>query len=548
MANVQPPVIQPWDPHTPNEDIIKAIRHDASSEYQRYIPDEIKADVSATLKQLNNYKPAMNEFISAIVNKIGLTIARNNSWSNPLARYKKGLVENGDTVEELQVGLLETYAFDPRREYGEKANFGKHIPDVQSSYHTINSERQIPLTIQRSTIQRAFTSPDGLAQFITKLMEAPSTKDNLDEYLLMTSLFATYEEADGFFKVNVPDIQDRNSTGDDARMGLRIMREYAETLPFLSTRYNAARMPVHAEPEDLILITTPQFKSGLDVNALAAIFNTSYAEVPYRTHVIPQEHIGIEGVGGILTTSDFFQVYDTYFDTDTMNNPAGRYYNTFLNHDQIISASRFVPAIAFTTGEGTVIEIVDTPVTGVNDITIVDSNGVTVSADAVKRGGSYIVTAGAESEGDNTATELALSGKESNFTYLAQTGPFHVSIDEKATQLVITATAEDDPSFVKTRTLAVVGDRVDFWPNPGVAEDEDENGLIEVTPKAPTFADNTITVPNSDKVEYKDGATTVNGTTVTVPAEGSKTIAATAKAGYEIKSGATASWTFNHVA
>lgn len=546
MANVQPPVIQPWDPHTSNEDIIKAIRHDASSQYQRYIPDEIKADVDETLRQLNNYKPLMNEFISAIVNKIGLTIARNNSWSNPLARYKKGLVANGDTVEELQVGLLETYAFDPRREYGEKANFGKHIPDVQSAYHTINSERQIPLTIQRSTIQRAFTSPDGLSQFITKLMEAPSTKDNWDEFLLMTSLFSKYDQLDGFFKSHVSDIESHDSTADDSRGVLRIMREFAETLPILSTRYNAAGMPVHANPEDLILITTPAFKSGLDVNGLAAMFNVSYGEVPYKTHTIPQEYIGIDGVGGILTTSDFFQVYDTYFDTDTMNNPAGRSYNTFLNHDQIISASRFVPAIAFTTGEGTVITISDKPVTGVNDIVIKDRTGATVTGNNIERGEYYIVEGGAITEGENTATVLTLDGKESNFTYLDNKGPFHVSIDEKAKTLVITSRSEDAPEFSKTRTLTVVGTEVSFWP-PEVKDDADKDGLVEVTPKAPTFADNVITVPNSDKVEYKDGSTVVNGTTVPVTT-GTKTITATAKTGYEIKSGATASWPFTHVA
>lgn len=546
MANVQPPVIVPWDPNTNNADIIKAIRHDASSEYQRYIPDEIKADVSATLKQLNNYKPAMNEFISAIVNKIGLTIARNNSWSNPLARYKKGLVENGDTVEELQVGLLETYAFDQRREYGEKANFGKHIPDVQSSYHTINSERQIPLTIQRSTIQRAFTSQDGLAQFITQLMQAPSTKDNLDEFLLMCSLFPLYEENDGFFKVHISDIESHDSTPDDSRGTLRLMREFAETLPFLSTRYNAAGMPVHANPEDMILITTPQFKSGLDVNGLAAMFNVSYGEVPYKTHVIPQENIGIPGVGGILTTSDFFQVYDTYFDTDTMNNPAGRSYNTFLNHDQIISASRFVPAIAFTTGEGTVINIQETPVTGVNDIVITDRTGAVVSGSTVKRGESYIVKAGAVTEGDNSATILELSGKESNFTYLAQTGPFHVSIDEKATSLTITATSEDDAQFVKTRTLTVVGDRVDFWP-PEVSPDADEDGTPEVTPAEPAFADDTITIPTVTGVQYKVATVdATNGSTHVI--EAATTVTAVARAGYELAPGATASWTFTPAA
>jgi len=506
-------VVKPWDPHTSNEDIIAAIRHEASSEYQRRIPDAIKADVQQTLKQLNNYTPAWNEFVGAIVNKIGLTIARNNSWTNPLARYKKGLLDAGDTVEEIQTGLIQGYVFDPRREYGEKALFGKHIPEVQTSYHTINRESIYPLTVQRSTLQRAFLTDDGLAQFITQLMEAANTSDNWDEYLLTVRLFREYEDNGGFFKVHVNDIASPDSTADEARSTLRTLREYAEVLPFLSRQYNAARMPVHANPEDMILITTPQFKSGLDVNALAAAFNVSYAEVPQKTHVIPPQDINIPGAQGILTTVDFFQIYDTYFNTDSQPNPAGRYENFFLHHDQIISASRFVPAILFTTGEGDVIEIQDTPVTGVEDIVITDSTGAT--ATNVERGGSYIVTAPAITEGDNSATVLTMSGKQSNFTYLAQTGTFHVSVDEKATAIVLRATAEDDPTKYKERTVTVVGELVEFWPDPSVTPDDDNDGTLEVVPVVLTQeADGSVVIPHVTGVQYRREGVNVNNNTV----------------------------------
>ena len=535
--------VKPWDPHTPNADIIAAIRHEASSEYQRRIPDEIKADVQKTMQQLNNYTPAWNEFVAAIVNKIGLTIARNNSWTNPLARYKKGLLDSGDTVEEIQTGLIQGYVFDPRREYGERTLFRKHLPEVQTSYHTVNRESIYPLTVQRSTLQRAFLTDDGLAQFITQLMEAASTSDNWDEYLLTVNLFREYEKNGGFFKVHVTDIANPDSTEADSRSGLRTLREYAETLPFLSRQYNAARMPVHANPEDMILITSPQFKSGLDVNALAAMFNVSYAEVPYKTHVIPKHDIGIPGVEAILTTTDFFQIYDTYFNTDSQPNPAGRYENFFLHHDQIISASRFVPAIAFTTGDGDVIELVDAPVTGMSAIKVYDNTGAEVNA--VKRGQSYTVEASALTIGDNSSALLTLSGKQSNFTYLAQSGTFHVSIDEKSTSLKIDAVAEDDNSQTAMKTLAVSGEIVEFWPDPSVNPDDDNDGIPEVTPDDPAFVDNVITIPSVKGVQYKNGTENLNnGSTITVEAGTPVTITAEARSGYELAAGAAASWTF----
>jgi hypothetical protein len=534
--------IKPWNPHTSNEEILDALHYEASSDYQRRVPDSTKASVQQQLQNLMNYTPHWNEFVSALVNKIGLTLARNNNWTNPLARYKRGLLEFGDTIEEVQTGLIQAYTFDPRREYGEKALFGKHIPEVQSSYHTISRENIYPLTVQKSTLQRAFLSPDGLAQFVTQLMESASTSDNWDEFMLMCQLFPEYDKNGGFFRVHVDDIADSSSTEAEAKSTLRTLRQFAETIPFLSRQYNAARMPVHANPEDMILITTPEFKSGLDVNALAALFNVSYGEVPFRTHVIPKENLGIADVEAILTTKDFFVVADTYFNTDSQPNPAGRYENFFLHHDQIISASRFVPAIAFTTGEGTIVIPEETPVTGVEDIVI--TNRLGAPATNVTRGESYDVTSSATTEGNNDAVQLKLSGNLSTRTYLANNGSMHVAIDEDATALKITAIATDDNSQTKERTVNVVGDKAEFWPNPGIEEDSDNDGLLEVTPKAPTFADPVITVPNSDKVEYKEGVTVVNGTQVTVASGATKTITATAKTGYEIKTGATASWPF----
>lgn len=460
-----------WDPHTPNEDIIRAIRHEASSDYQRRIPDAIKADVKATMRELSNYRPAWNEFVAALVNKIGLTIAHSSSWTNPLARYKRGFLEFGDTIEEYQTGLIQSYTFDPRRSYGEKALFGKHSLDVQSAYHTINRESVYPLTIQRSTLQRAFTTPDGLAQFITSVMEAPIKSDQWDEFLLMCQLFPEYEENGGFFKIHVDDLAGYDSTDAQARRGLRTLRELAETLPFISTHYNAAKMPVSADPEDIILITTPKFKSAMDINGLAAMFNVSYAEVPYRTHVIPEENFGIPGVQAVLTTKDFFVVADTYFDTAVQPNAAGRYENHFLHHDQIISASKFVPAIALTTGLGDTITIVDTPVTAVDDIVIRNSMGQPVTT--LERGGSYLVDASAVTEGENDAVMLELIGNDSSRSYLAQTGTLHIALDEpqEVESVVIKATAEDDVTKTLSETFALTGDTVRLW-GPNRLEEE----------------------------------------------------------------------------
>lgn len=539
--------VTPWDPNKSNEDILNYVRHHASSEYQKRIPDAVKSKTDLAVRNLTNYRPNWNEFVDVLLNKVALQVIRSNSWQNPWGMYKKGLVQNGDTVEEIQTGLIKGYLFDPRREYGEKVLFGKHLPEVQTSYHTINREQIYPITVQRPTLQRAFMTDGGLADFVSNIIDSLGTSDNHDEFLQMTQLLKMYADMDGFYKVHIADVADPSSTSDDARAVLRILREYADTIPFISRQWNAARMPVHADPEDLILITTPQFKSSLDVNGLAQLFNVSYGDVVYKTHTIPRQYMP-DGIEAVLTTKDFFQVYDTYFDTASQPNVAGRYENYFLQHDQIISASRFVPAIAFTTQEGSTYIVDDYPVTGITDIVVTDLTGTVVTE--LVRGGYYIVSSTAITQGDNTAVELVLSDPHNVFTNLAQSGTFMVSQMEESFDLTITATATDDRNWSKTVTLPVVGDRLDLWPNPDVIPDSDEDGKLEVTPAAPTFAANVITIPDvQEGIKYQIAAADQQpGSTVTIAADTTVTAVLTDATHYEFATGATTSWTFTYTA
>lgn len=537
-----------------NIEILNAIRSQASNEYQRRIPSATKANIADTIQTMWDYRPARNEFVNALVNQIGMIIARNVSWSNPLAKFKMGMLNYGQTIEEYQVGLIEATTYDPSRDSLERDVFGQAVIDVQSSFHKVNRQDKYKITINDNTLKQAFTSDNGLSTFISQLLEAPTTSDQWDEFLLTAGLFKEYHRNGGFFKVNVPDVSAQGSTEANAKYFLRRVRELSSTLPFISTHYNAAGMPVAAKPDDLELFITPEALAAIDVEALAGAFNIERADVSSRMTVIPAEHFGIKGAQAILTTRDFFVIADQLLETRSMQNPDGLYENHWLHHWQVISASRFVPAVLFTSVEAsTVINIVDTPVTDVTALVIKDQTGAVVTT--VDRGYQYNVDGTAITNptgGVNDAVILTLTGAKSSYTYLTQTGTLSVGPDEDAGALTITSTAQSDLTVSKSTTVNVEGAKVEVWPNPQVLEDADSDGLLEVTPEAVPVAPtsgadkNKVKIPNTQGVEYRDGATPVNGQTLTLTAN--KTITAVAKAGYELKAGATASWNLVYTA
>jgi len=527
-----------------NIQILNKIRKYASTDYRNRIPEATEANIQQTVQSLMDNTPHRNEFASALVNKVGLSIARNQLWTNKLAEFKLGLMQFGETIEEIQVGLVTAKVYNSQTSYMEKDIFGRKDIDVQASYHNVNRQAYYDITIDEPILSQAFQSDMGLSTFVSKLMDAPATSDNWDEFLLMSSLLRANYDANGFFKVNVPNVKGKDSTNSDSKAALRAVIEMVETLPFISTYYNASGMPVAAESDELVLFVTPAFKAAIGVEALAAAFNIEFTDIPTRMVTIPEAQINIPGAQAILTTKDFFVVADTRYEMTSAPNPVGLYQNFFLHHWQIISLSKFVPAILFTSSEpSTVIPSIDTPVTSVTPLTTYDATLADVTV--FERGSSYGVVGSAlttPTGGLNDSVRLELIGALSPLSYISNAGNLHIAIDDAATSVTIRAISTENNAILAELVRPIVGDRAVLWPNPRVISDSDKDGIAEVTPAAPVQTGAKVAIPKTEGAIYKNGATVVTGTTITLA--GSTTIVATAAVGWELATGATASWTF----
>lgn len=556
MPNDERPLVEDFT----NVDWLNAIRNDAGLDYQHRIPEATQANVQEVVQTLWQYKPYLNKFIDGLVNRIGLVLFAEWSWNNPLAPLKRGMLQFGETIEEIMVGLVEADEYDADRDELEKELFGAKKPEVQVSYHVVNRRNRYKVTLREPELRNAFLSQNGLSTMASQLLGAAQKSDQIDEFLLMANLFKEIDKAatgpdgtPGLFNVAVADIGDEGSTEAENKYALRRMREFSRTLQFPSRAYNPAGMPQAINPDDLIMFTTPEADAAMDVEALAGAFNIDKAQLGYRKFVLPAHYYGIPGFQAALTTKEFFVVADQRIETTSMNNPASLLTNYWLHHWQVISASRFAPIVMFNSlRESTQLAPIEYEVTGISAFTISDADGAE-AATTLSRGDIYDVAVAAittPAGGPNVAVRLSLEGETSAFTRIANNGALYIAPDEMAQTLTIRATAVDDndvPQVSDTTTRTISGDGVKLWPNPERIEDADNDAVEETTPKAPTFeAPDKISVPNSDRVEYRDGATPVNGQTLTISgAVGTtKTITAVAKSGWELKTGATASWVF----
>lgn len=458
-----------------NAFILNAIRKNATSDYQRRVPEATKANIQDNMSNIMNHMATRNEFLNALVNQIGLVKVRNLNWNNPLGVFKIGELEFGESIEEVQVGLVGSYVYDADRDHLEKALFGQHRPNVQAAIHKINRQEYYPVTVNNTMLKRAFApgNAHGLDALLNEIMASPTTSDNYDEFMAMCSLFPEYENAGGFFNVNVQDMSDLDVSNEtSAKALLKKIRAYTGKLQYLSPHYNASGMHSAAKVDDMVLLTTPEAQASIDVDALAATFNTSLAEVQSRVITIPQENFGMPGTQAILTTSDFFVVADTHYGMTSQPNAVGLTENFFLHHHQIISASPFVPAIRFSLDAGDTITLTDTPVTEIASTGLEDRDGNAVTS--AERGDyvQVLAAAGTTPEGGvNDSVRLELAGAESPRTYLTNTGALYPALDESSEKLTVTVMAVDDNTVQATVEVPLTGDIAVLWPNPEVVED-----------------------------------------------------------------------------
>ena len=66
-----------------NQNIINAVRADATADFQSRIPKAVSDNLQTVYDALMNYAPARNEFVNSLITRIGLQTVDSNTFRNP---------------------------------------------------------------------------------------------------------------------------------------------------------------------------------------------------------------------------------------------------------------------------------------------------------------------------------------------------------------------------------------------------------------------------------------------------------------------------------
>lgn len=438
-------------------DILNVIRNNASVDYRNYVPKADANDVESVRTIgaiIMDYPALQNEFLNALVNRIGRVMLTSKMYSNPIAFFKKGVLEYGESIEEIFVNIAKVQEFNP--EIAEQEVFKRVVPDVRAAFHIMNYQKFYKATVTQEQLKQAFLSWDGVTDLIARIVDSMYTGANYDEFLVMKYLLARHILDGRVYPVTVPTVNAEN-----AKAIVTTVKGVSNKLTFMNSEYNPAAVRTFTEKTDQYMIVNSVFDATMDVNVLASAFNMDKAEFlghrvlidgfgdldvarlgeifagdPTYNEPSQDELTALNAIPAVIVDKDWFMVFDMLTQFTEQYNGQGLYWNYFYHVWKTFSVSPFANSVLFVPGTPSVTSVTVSPSTA-----------------SVPKGGSVSLSAVVVTEYFAPQTVVWTSSAED--VKVSAAGVVTVDADAASATATITATSAFDETKKAMCTVTV---------------------------------------------------------------------------------------------
>lgn len=362
-------------------DILNAIRNSSTTNYKEYVP--IATPNAESLREIGTIimdSPNLqNEFLNALVNRIGRVIVTSKLYDNPLKMFKKGILEFGETIEEIFVNIAKPFQYDTST--SEQTVFKREMPDVRSSFHIMNYQKYYKVTIQNEQLRQAFLSWDGITNLIAKITESMYTSANYDEFQVIKYLLAKHIINGTMHTETIPD-------NLALEKKVSAIKAISNKFTFPRSDYNLAGVVNQTLKDNQYILVNADFEAEMSVEVLATAFNMNKAEFIGHevlvdgfgdididrlnklfegdntyTELSQDELDALNKIPAVLVDENFFMIFDNLIKFTEIYNGEGLYWNYWLHTWKTFSVSPFANNTVFVPAIPTVTDVTVSPST-----------------------------------------------------------------------------------------------------------------------------------------------------------------------------------------
>lgn len=438
-------------------DILNVIRENASQNYRDYVP---KATPDAdSVRQIGaiimDFPALQNEFLNSLVNRIGRVLITSKMYDNPWAFFKKGMLEFGETVEEIFVNIAKPFQFDPA--VSESTIFKREIPGVRTAFHIMNYQKFYKTTIQNDQLRQAFLSWQGITDLIAKIVDAMYAGANYDEFITMKYMLARHILDGHMYPTVIPEVTEPNM-----KKIVSTIKGVSNNYTFLSNKYNLAGVYTHTEKTDQYMLINANFDAIMDVEVLASAFNMDKTEFSGRRVLVDsfgsldverlkelfkddttfkapteEELQALDAIPAILVDRDWFMIFDNFYNFTEQYNGEGLYWNYWYHVWKTFSISPFANNALFIPGTPAVTSVTVSPATA------------TVAAGQSAQFTATVATS------DFAPKSVVWSVDDSAKATVDQSGKVTIMAGAEAGTVTVTATSTFDSTKKGTATITI---------------------------------------------------------------------------------------------
>ena len=334
--------------------VFNVIRENASKVFMETVPSATENKIQTLSNILFNdaYQPMLNEFVTNLINRIGLTIIRNKTFSNPLSILRKGSMPLGTDIQDLYENPAEAEQYELSNTAMAKL-LTITDPDTHVAYYRRNRKDLYTKTISRENLQGAFVSWEKFENYISAITTSLYSGNYIDEFELTKSL------VDGAYDNNKVIVETVSAVTDEtsAKAFIKKCRSLFNKMKLPSTQYNAyskfsgakGTIKTWTEEDRFVLIVTSDVMAEVDVDVLARAFNIENTK--FLGRVIEVDSFENEEIQAILCDESWFQIYENLMRFDEFYNARTMTWNEYLHVWQTYAICPFANAVVFATAQ-----------------------------------------------------------------------------------------------------------------------------------------------------------------------------------------------------
>ena len=260
-----------------NAQLFNAVRDGMNASFKARIPymDAKNQNEIGMYITSDGFKTEFNEWLTELVNRIGLVLIHETRIRNRLGWLIYGTMEFGDAIEELMSNIVKGEDYQAGVEGNSIDPFVINNPDVKAVYHRVNSRRMYRVTIYPDRAKRAFLNEYGLQQLLEYIVSQLTQSAQLDDWLSIKNIMNDFINKDTPLPkkpsqlLTVKPVVDEQSGKDF----VTAVKNLLSDMSFPRADYNQYGMMDMVNADDLVLFVRSDKANYIDVNVLSSAFN-----------------------------------------------------------------------------------------------------------------------------------------------------------------------------------------------------------------------------------------------------------------------------------